>query len=64
MLHVLSMTEFSSLFKECRLKRKYTFFPGKIDRTMIKSVKLETLTKKSGLDTMQVLKTCARLILT
>jgi len=49
--------------QECRLKRQYTFFPGKIDRTMTKSVKLKKVTKKFGLDTMQVLTKCAKVII-
>jgi hypothetical protein len=65
MLHVLSMTEFSSLFKECKLKRQYTFFPGETERTMTKVVKLETVEGGgSGLDSVQVLEECTKVILT
>jgi hypothetical protein len=34
------------LNQECRLKRQYTCFPGKIDRTMTKGVKLKKVTKR------------------
>ena len=37
------------LIQECRLKKQYTCFPGKINRTMTKSVKLKKVTKNSVL---------------